>query len=435
MRLNRLTVTRRAFLKAAAAAAVAPYVVPESVLGAGAPSRQLTMGCIGVGRQGSGNMRAFLERVRVVAVCDVDAHRAKAAAETVEAYEARRRDATAFKGCDAYNDFRDLVARPDIDTCLICTPDHWHVLAALAAARAGKDMFVEKPLTLTIPEGRALSDTVRRYGRILQVGSQQRSDGRFRFACELVRSGRIGKLHTVTVILDTDPGTTPQPVMPVPEGLDYDFWLGPAPWAPYTEERVHPQQGYGRPGWLRIADYSGGMMTGWGSHHNDIAQWGMDTERTGPVEIQGRAEFPKDGLWDVHGKFRVEATYAGGVRLTMHNGSDGIRFEGSDGWVFVNRSRIDAQPKAILKEPIGAGEVRLYASSDHKGNFLDSVRRRCDPIADVEIGHRSASLCHLANIAMRLGRKLRWDPGAETFVDDAEANRMMVRAMRSPWAL
>ncbi len=435
MKMRKRRVTRRAFIRSAAAAVAAPYVVPASVLGADAPSKQITMGCIGIGRQGSGDMRAFLGRVRVLAVCDVDSGRAHAAKQRVEQYEAARRDKTAFKGCDTYGDFRDLVARPDIDTCLICTPDQWHVLPGLAAARTGKDMYIEKPLSLAIPEGRALSDAVRRYGRILQVGSQQRSDSRFRFACELVRNGRIGKLHTVTVVLGTDPGCAPQPTMPVPDGLDYDFWLGPAPQAPYTEKRVHPQRGYGRPGWLRITDYSGGMMTGWGSHHNDIAQWGMGTEHTGPVEIEGRAEYPADGLWDVHGKFHVEATYADGVRLIMHNGSDGVRFEGSDGWVFVKRGRIDAEPKSLLAEEIGPEEIRLYRSSDHKGNFLDCVRTRRRPVATVEIGHRSATLCHLANIAMKLHRKLKWNPDRESFVDDAEANRMMVRTMRSPWTL
>ncbi len=422
-------------MRSAAAAVAAPYVVPASVLGADAPSNQITMGCIGIGRQGSGNMRAFLGRARVLAVCDVDSGRAHAAKQRVEQHEAARKDKTAFKGCDTYKDYRDLVARPDIDTCLICTPDQWHVLTAVAAARTGKDMYIEKPLSLTIPEGRALSDAVRRYGRILQVGSQQRSDSRFRFACELVRNGRIGKLHTVTVVLGTDPGCAPQPTMPVPDGLDYDFWLGPAPQAPYTEKRVHPQRGYGRPGWLRITDYSGGMMTGWGSHHNDIAQWGMGTEHTGPVEIEGRAEYPADGLWDVHGKFHVEATYAGGVRLIMHDGSDGVRFEGSGGWVFVKRGRIDAEPKSLLAEEIGPEEIRLYRSGDHKGNFLDCVRTRRRPVATVEIGHRSATLCHLANIAMKLHRKLKWDPDRESFVDDAEANRMMVRTMRAPWTL
>ena len=427
--------TRRGFLRAAAAAVAAPSVVPCSVLGADAPSNQITMGCIGVGRQGSGNMQGFLDRVRVVAVCDVDAGRAQAAKQTVERRYAERLGNGVYKGCLAYSDFRDLLARRDIDTCLICTPDHWHTLPAVAAAQAGKDMYIEKPLTLTVPEGRVLSDAVRRYGRVLQVGSQQRSDTRFRTACELVRNGRIGKLHTVTVILATDPGCGPEPTMPVPDGLDYDFWLGPAPLAPYTEKRVHPQRGYGRPGWLRMRDYSGGMMTGWGAHHNDIAHWGMGTEYTGPVEIEGTAEYPKDGLWDVHGKFHVEARYASGVRLVMHDGSDGVRFEGSDGWVFVKRGRLETEPKSILSETVGPEETRLYRSNDHKGNFLDCVRTRAEPVANVEIGHRSATVCHLANIAMRLRRKLAWDPDRESFVDDAEADRIMVRTMRSPWTL
>ena len=427
--------TRRGFLKAAAAAVAAPSVVPCSVLGADAPSNQITMGCIGVGRQGSGNMQGFLDRVRVVAVCDVDAGRAQAAKQTVERRYAERLGNGVYKGCLAYSDFRDLLARRDIDTCLICTPDHWHTLPAVAAAQAGKDMYIEKPLTLTVPEGRVLSDAVRRYGRVLQVGSQQRSDTRFRTACELVRNGRIGKLHTVTVILATDPGCGPEPTMPVPDGLDYDFWLGPAPLAAYTEKRVHPQRGYGRPGWLRITDYSGGMMTGWGAHHNDIAHWGMGTEYTGPVEIEGTAEYPKDGLWDVHGKFHVEARYASGVRLVMHDGSDGVRFEGSDGWVFVKRGRLETEPKSILSETVGPEETRLYRSNDHKGNFLDCVRTRAEPVANVEIGHRSATVCHLANIAMRLRRKLAWNPDRESFVDDAEADRIMVRTMRSPWTL
>ncbi len=428
--------TRRRFLGTAASALAAPYVVPATVLGAEAPSRTITMGCIGVGRQGSGNMRGFLDRVRVLAVCDVDANRAAAARQTVERHYAGRRPTGRYRGCRAYGDFREVVARRDIDTCLICTPDHWHVLPALAAARARKDIYIEKPLSLTIAEGRVLADAVRRYGVVLQVGSQQRSDGRFRRACELARNSRLGRIHTVTVGIGTDPGCPPQPPMPVPKNLDYDFWLGPAPWAPYTEKRVHPQRGYGRPGWLRIQDYSGGMMTGWGSHHNDIAQWGLGTEYSGPVRIQGRGEFPEDGLWNVHGRFRVEAEYANGVRLVITSQApNGVKFEGDRGWVFVTRGRIAAQPASLLDEPIGPDEIHLYESHDHKGNFLDCVRTRRDPIANVEIGHRSATLCHLGNIAMWLGRPLRWDPVAERFVNDPEANRLTQRSMRSPWSL
>jgi predicted dehydrogenase len=330
------------------------------------------------------------------------------------------------------------VAQADIDAVSIVTPDHWHVLPAMAAARAGKDIFLEKPLTLTIQEGRLLSDTVRRYNRVFQVGSQQRSDTRFRQACELVRNGRIGKIHTVKVGFGTDPATGPEPAMPVPDVLNYDMWLGPAPWAAYTEKRVHPQAGYDRPGWLRIADYGAGMITGWGAHHNDIAQWGLGTEYTGPVEIEGQTEYPKDGLWDVHGPFRIEYTYANGVKVLCadsQKNKDGITFEGAEGWVFVTRGRIDTQPKSLLTSAIGPNEIQLYKSNNHKANFLDCVKSRAQTIAPVEVAHRSCTVCLLGEIAMRLCRKLKWDPDKEEFIDDDQANRMLARTMRSPWRL
>jgi predicted dehydrogenase len=273
---------------------------------------------------------------------------------------------------------------------------------------------------------------------VFQVGSQQRSESRFRQACELVRNGRIGKLRTVKVGFGTDPGTGPAPPMPIPEGLDYDMWLGQTPWAPYTEKRVHPQSGYGRPGWLRIAAYGAGMITGWGSHHNDIAQWGMGTEYTGPVEIEARAEFPKDGLWDVHGDFRIEYTYANGVKVICadnNKNKQGVLFEGSEGWVYVKRGQIDAEPKSLLNSAIGTDELHLYKSNNHKGNFFDCVKSRAETVAPVEVGHRSCSVCLLGEIAMRLGRRLKWDPQRERFVNDTEADRMLSRPMRSPWHL
>jgi predicted dehydrogenase len=360
--------TRRNFLKGSAAALAVPVFIPASALGANSPSSRITVGCIGVGM-------AF-DEAQVVAVCDVDANRAANAQQIVEEHYAGRSPSGLYKGCATYSDFRRLLARNDIDAVLICTPDHWHALPAIAAAKAGKDIFIEKPLTLTIPEGRVLSDTVRRYGRVLQVGSQQRSDQRFRFACELVRNGRIGKLRTVRVGLPTDPGTVPQPTMPVPKNLDYDMWLGLTPWADYTEERVHPQDGYGRPGWLRISDYCCGMITGWGAHHMDIAHWGMGAEYTGPVEIEGRADYPKDGLWDVHGDFRIEYTYAGGVKVICADNKtnrQGVLFEGSEGWVYVKRKIIDANPKSLLTSVIGPDEIHVYRSDNHKANFLDSI--------------------------------------------------------------
>ena len=435
--------SRRDFLKgtaAAGAAAALPTIVPSTALGANAPSGRITMGCIGVGRMGRGDMQSFLGfgDVQIVAVCDVDANRAESARQLVDSRYAARSASGSYKGCAACGDFREIVARDDIDAVTVCTPDHWHALPAIAAARAGKDVFVQKALTRTIPEGRVLIDAVRRCGRILQVGSQQRSDARFRFACELVRTGRIGRVHTVKVGLPGDPSTTPQPPMPVPKELDYDLWLGPAPWAPYTERRVHPQKGFGRPGWLRISDYCCGMIAGWGSHHMDIAHWGMGTEYTGPVEIAGEGEFAPDGLWDVHGPFRIEYTYANGVKLICadnRKNKQGTLFEGTAGWVYVRRGFIDAEPKSLLRATIGPNEARLYHSSNHKGNFLECIRSRRQPVAPAEIGHRSNTACVLGDLAMRLGRKLKWDPERERFKDDDEANRRLEPPMRGPWSL
>jgi predicted dehydrogenase len=438
------TVSRRDFLKSSAAAGIGmalPMIVPSSVFGAEAPSERITVGCIGVGRMGTGDLGEALgfKQVQVVAVCDLDTKRAAIAQKRIESTYAKRSPGGDYKGCAVYSDFRELVARPDIDAVQIATPDHWHTLPALEAARAGKDIFLQKPLTLTIREGRILSDTVRRYGRVFQVGSQQRSDKEFRTACELVRNGRVGKLHTIQVGFGTDPGCGPQPTMPVPENLNYEMWLGPAPWVPYTEERVHPQNSItARPGWLRISDYGAGMITGWGSHHLDIAHWGMGTEYTGPVEIIGEAEFPKDGLWDVHGDFRIEYTYANGVKLIAADEKKikgGVRFEGDKGWVWVTRGAIDAEPKSLLQETIGPGETKLIVSNNHKGNFYECVKSRAPTIAPVEVGHRSCSACLLGDIAMRTGRKLQWDPAKELFVNDDAANRMLSRPMRAPWRL
>jgi predicted dehydrogenase len=416
-------------------------IVPPSVFGANAPSERVTVGCIGVGRMGTGDLGEALgfKQVQVVAVCDLDSKRAAIAQKRIESTYAKRSPGGDYKGCAVFGDFRELCARNDIDAVQIATPDHWHTLPALEAARTGKDIFLQKPLTLTIQEGRILSDTVRRYGRVFQVGSQQRSDKEFHTACELVRNGRVGKLHTIQVGFGTDPGCKPQPTMPVPENLDYDMWLGPTPWAPYTEERVHPQNSItARPGWLRISDYGAGMITGWGSHHLDIAHWGMGTEYTGPIEIVGEADFPKDGLWDVHGDFRIEYTYANGVKMIVADEKKvkgGVRFEGDKGWVWVTRGRIDAEPKSLLQETIGANEIKLYVSNNHKGNFYECVKSRAPTIAPVEVGHRSCSACLLGDIAMRTGRKLHWDPDKEQFSNDETTNRMLSRPMRAPWRL
>jgi len=437
-------ITRRQFLRSSAAATgaalLAPTIIPASVFGANPPSERITAGFIGVGRMGTDDLRETLgfKQVQVIAVSDVDSNRTEVARQRVEQHYAKQKADVTYKGCAKYGDFRDLIARADIDAVMIATPDHWHALPAVAATKAGKDIFLQKPLSLTIEEGRVLSDAVRRYGRVFQIGSQQRSDSRFRQACELVRNGRIGELKTVKVGFGTDPGTDVTPPMPVPEELDYDFWLGPAPWAPYTEKRVHPQKGYGRPGWLRIADYGAGMITGWDSHHNDIAQWGMGTEYTGPIEVEGSAEFPKDGLWDVHGSFSIAYKYANGVTVTCadnQKNKQGVLFEGTEGWVYVKRGQIDADPKSLLASTIGPDEIRLYKSNNHKGNFFECIKSRKQTVAPVEVAHRSCSVCLLGDIAMRLGRKLRWDPDREHFINDPDANKLLSKPMRSPWHL
>jgi len=422
---NAKTVTRREFLKGTAVAAtsaaiVLPTIVPSSVLGGDVPSNRITMGCIGLGGKGSGNMKGFRAKsgCEVVALCDVDAAHCESARKTA--------------GLDAkscYNDFRELLARNDIDAVSIATPDHWHVPTSIAAVRAGKDVYCEKPLTLTIAEGRTLAEEVKRYGRVFQTGSQQRSGSEFRTACELVVNGRIGKLHTMRVGISgnnrtCEPTWTPEPV---PEGFDYDLWLGPAPWEPYHTQRCHYQFRF-------LLEYSGGQMTNWGAHHLDIAQWGNQADNTGPVEIRGKGEFPRTGLFTTALNAEVEYTYANGVKMFLSKGG-GTRFEGSEGWVYVNRGKLEAEPKSLLTSVIGPNEIHLYESRDHQQNFLDCIKSRKDPICTAEIGHRSSTVCHLGNIAMLLDRPLRWDPQKEQFIGDSEANRMTWRPRRAPWRL
>ena len=419
------SISRREFLKgssvAATAVAFAPIIVPSSVFGASAPSNRITIGSVGVGGMGTSDMKGFKgnPNAEVVAICDVDA--------------GHRKEACKIAGLDtksSYNDFRELLARDDIDAVVVAAPDHWHVPLSIAAVRAGKDVYCEKPLTLTIAEGRALADEVRRYGRILQTGSQQRSSDNFRFACELVRNGRIGKVHTVRVGVPgnnrtCEPTWTPEPV---PEGFDYDLWLGPAPWAPYHHQRCHYEFRF-------LLDYSGGQPTNWGAHHLDIAQWGLGMDNSGPVEIVGNGEFPTSGLFTTATKVCFEATYANGVKLICQTGGSNTRFEGADGWVDVSRGDLKTLPESLKKEIIGPDEIHLYQSRDHKQNFLDCIKSRKDPIAGAETGHRSATLCHLGNIAMLLGRKLKWDPDKERFINDSAADSMLARGMRAPWRL
>lgn len=432
-------ISRRGFLKAAAVSAAAPAIVPSSVFTRPAPSDTLLLGCIGTGRQGQGDMQELIYRgleagARVAAVCDVDSHRREDAQWLADKIYAVELGKDAPRGVAAYHDFRDLLARKDLDGVLIVTPDHWHGVMGVAAAEAGKDIYLEKPLTYSVAEGRRLVDAVRKNKRVLQVGSQQRSSIHFLMACELVRNRRIGTLRSMRVWLPEDQGAGDPRPTPVPKSLDYDFWQGPAAPAPFCEDRVHPQTSYERPGWLQIEPYCLGMITGWGSHMMDIAQWGNGTEDTGPVSFEAQAEFPDRGLFDVHTTFRAEAHYANGVRMIMETGNPaGVRFEGDGGWIFVQRGKIEASDPEILRQKPGQGEVKLYQSGNHMKNFLECMRSRKDPAAPVDAGHRSNTVCIVTHIAMKLKRKLAWDPAAERFTGDDEANRFLDYPHRSPW--
>lgn len=429
-------ITRRTTLKLAASALAVPYFVPASVFGASAPSNMLNMASIGTGRMGRGDMNACLHQgmkanARVVAVCDLDSNRAADAKTMVDKFYTDKLGKSL--DCKIYGDYRELLARDDLDGVTISTPDHWHAVCAITAAKAGKDIHLQKPLTYTLGEGRQLVQAVRDNDRILQTGSQQRSDARFRQACELVRNGRIGKLHTIRVGLPPDSGTgNPEP-MPVPSNLNYDVWLGPKSKAPYTQDRVHPQNGFSRPGWLQNEAYCLGMITGWGAHMNDIAQWGNGTDGTGPVEFEATAEFPDRGLFDVHTTFSAKAKYANGVQLLMKTDKPGVIFEGDQGSVHVWRGGIEATPKELLEEKTDSYKTTLQRSDNHMLNFLEAMRSRKDPITPVEVGHRSNSICLLTHIAMKIGRKIKWDPQAQVILDDDEANNMLDYPHRKPW--
>ena len=388
---------------------------------------------IGVGRQTVYyNLKAFLESpdTQVVALCDVDAWRLKNALATVEKHYAGEKSSGKFKGCSVHGDFQELLARKDIDAVMISTPDHWHVPMSIAAVTAGKDVCCEKPLTRTIAEGRLLSDTVTKHNRVFRTDSEFRSIPYFHRACELVRNGRIGQLKTIRsgVPMEYDPGDLPQPPqpeMPVPEELDYEKWQGPAPRAPYTETRVHPRKSYTRPGWMRVLYYCDGLITNWGTHLVDVAQWGNGTDRTGPVEVEGRGEYPPDPtLWNVLMSFEVRYRYASGVRMTYKTESPYVRFEGTEGWIRADFGKgIKAEPASLLDSKIGPDEIHFPLKSE-KRDFIDCVKSRGQTLEDAEVGHRTTSVCHLGHIAVRLGKKLKWDPAAEKF-DDDEANAMI----------
>jgi len=387
------------------------------------PNDKLVMGAIGVGGQGTGDMKWAKGKpgVKFVAVCDVDAERRKKGAKEIG------------KDCHEYADFRELLANEKLDAVTIGTVDHWHALTAIAAMKHGCDVYCEKPLCLTIDEGKAMVKAARKYNRVFQTGSQQRSDARYRLACELVRNGRIGKIHTVEARIGDNPTGGPFPEVAVPEGLDWDFWKGPTADVLYVKERCHYEFRW----WY---EYSGGKMTDWGAHHNDIAQWGMGMDGSGPVSVTATGVTPskKPNSYNCHPHFAVTYGYANGARLiTTSDGENGNRFIGDGGWIFVNRERIEASDPKLLEEPLPGNAHRLYKSDDHMGNFMDCIHSRKRCICDVEVGYRSVSVCHMGVIALRLGIPLNWDPVAQHFVGPRaeKGNAMLSREMRSPWKL
>jgi hypothetical protein len=443
--------TRRDFLRSSTAimtaAAVGPLVLPRSIFGANAPSNRITVGIIGCGNQSTIDIPEFLRNddCQVVAVCDVNEASfgykepkqflgRKPQREFVNKFYAEKAQQGQFKGCEAFHDFRQVLARKDIDAVAIIVPDHWHAIMTIMAAKAGKDIYCQKPLTLALEDGPHMIRAVRQHKRILQTGSQWRSHPMIRRACELVRNGRIGQLQKVETVVAENNFFGPGPgwkEMPVPAGFDYDFWLGPAAQAPYHPERCLYRFRF-------ISDYSGGQTTNFGAHSNDVAQWGMNADHTGPIEVEDLgAEFPvKGSLFTTATRVAFRARYANGVVLECKTDKAGfsVKFIGTEGWLSVGYKAIDSQPAGIKDSVITDRETRLPVSDNHFRNFLDAVKSRQDPIEPVEVGHRTATVCHLGNIAMRLGRKIKWDPVKEVIVGDAEAERLTRHPFRAPWS-
>jgi predicted dehydrogenase len=430
---------RREFLKhvplALAGAAAFPTIVKASALGLGGavpPSDRIVMAGIGFGMQGPSDMRSFLGKsdVQWVAVCDLD---------DVPLHKARDivNDHYHTTDCATYKDYRELYARTDLDAVSIAVPDHWHAIVSIAAVRSGLDVYGEKPFTHDLREGRALCDAVKRYGRVWQTGSWQRSEDNFHRACELVRNGRIGKIQRVEVGLPsgfTDFAKTfgQEKIENPPPGFDYDTWVGPAPWAPYCKARVHMN-------WRWNMDFGGGQLMDWIGHHLDIAHWGLGFDLTGPVEVSGRGEFPASGIYNGAKRYWVETRYADGTPIVIAGGypeiQSGTKWIGEYGWVWVDRGGFESQPAHLVNEIIGPNETRLYRSRDHSQDFLDSVRSRTLTIAPAEVAHRSASVGHLAVVAIETGRTIKWDPATETVVGDPAADRLLSRAYRKPYQL
>lgn len=424
------SLSRRTFLRQAGAAAAVlgfPTIVPASVLGRDAPSNRIVMGGIGMGAQGTSNLSAFLRPgVQFIAICDVDKKHLKRTKRTIDAHYGNH-------DCETYHDLRELLARTDLDAISMATPDHWHAYAAIASLRAGLDVYGEKPIGHDLREGRAIVDAVARHGRIWQTGSWQRSVANFHHAAELVRNGRLGAVAHVEIGLPVGEPGLPQPIEPVPPELDWDMWLGPAPWQPY--------RGIAHWDWRWVLDWGGGQMVDWIGHHCDIALWALGLEDTGPVKIEGRGVYPTDTFWDAPTTYRVDCTFANGMTMTIADADHlemgmGTRWIAADGrWIHVARGRQSSNPPALWDDVIEAGEVRLERSSDHIGNFLSAVKTRRPAIAPAGPAHRAASVGHLGQVAMLTGRTLRWDPVREEILGDPAANALLGRAARQPWSL
>jgi myo-inositol 2-dehydrogenase / D-chiro-inositol 1-dehydrogenase len=432
---RKILMNRTHFLAVSSGAVVAPMILPSGVYGA---PQQRKIGLLGCGRMGLDNIRSIQgigdqENVIITALCDVDIKRVRLVKEELEKTYAEGGKRIEIK---VYQDFREMLGNSGIDAVVIATPDHQHAVNAIAAAEAKKDIYLQKPLTYSVEEGKKLVKAVRSNQVILQVGAQQRSSYYFRKPCELVRNGALGKIHTIEVEVPTDRGEGDPTQSPVPATLDYDMWLGPAPVVPYAEAGVHPQHDFSRPGWLQIETYCLGMITGWGSHMYDVAQWALGMDDSGPVEVSATAEFPQRGLFNVHQAYRGEATYANGVKVISKNGNPGVKFIGDEGWIRCWRGGFEAHDREIFRQALPENGIKLYESKHHERDWLQAMNSRKDPISTVEIGHRSNTVCVLHHISMKLeGRKIKWDPVSEQIIGDPEAAALLDFEHREPWTV
>jgi len=438
----------------AAGVVIIPTIIPSSVMGKNPPSDKINIGQIGYGRIAKGmDAQAIMRRhedARIVAICEVDSKRLKDGKMDIDKYYSDLTGNKKYMDVKAYDDYREMLLRQDIDAVVISTPDHWHAQPAIEAALAGKDFFLQKPTTLTITEGKMLSDAVTKKGTISQICTQHRCSPQFRKAAELVRNGRIGKLHTVYIGIG---GESPGPVAmeePIPENLNYDMWLGSTPWVFYTEMGVHPQDGYGRPGWMKRHQFGAGGISNTGQHYIDVAAWGMNTERTGPISIEAVGLFPTRGLFDVPKDFMVIAEYQNGIRSILgHKYPSGVRYEGEGGWISAGPGSfkvtesdpdkgipdkiLDASNKEILDSKIGENEIHLPEIKSMHNNWLDCIKSREETIVPAEVAHRSCSVALLGDLAMRIGRKVKYNPAKQQFIGDDEANAMLSRPQRRPY--